>query len=105
MTETITGEREAVLAELDAFLASLPPGVTVTISVKITGEGHLAVGRLGMSGEAHVTPAEPAEDDDSWLDTPEWQDKLRRSEEELKAGHGRDGMTGEKLVARFNANL
>ena len=79
MTETITGEWETALAALREMLSRLPSDAVVTIAVELTGEGHLTASRLSMSGKVHVTAPEE-DDDDSWIDTPEWQSRLERAE-------------------------
>ena len=104
MTETITGEWETALAALREMLSRLPSDAVVTIAVELTGEGHLTASRLSMSGKVHVTAPEE-DDDDSWIDTPEWQSRLERAEKEMREGHGRNAMTGEELITRFNADV
>lgn len=90
MTETITGEWEAALAELrDTLAHNLPHHAVVTITVELTGEGHLSAGAFTIRGEVQVT-APATEDEDSWYDEGGWKEAFQEAAEEAQEnGPGR----------------
>jgi hypothetical protein len=96
MTETIVGTvratdlgervREAIRVEADR---------TIVITITVAEDGSITLYPPGV--EIH--------EDDSWLHTPEWQDKIRRAEEELQQGHGQDAMTEDEFLTQLDADL